>query len=70
MSPPGLGSAHFGAPIVQVVMLRPGRTSVGEVLTMGEQAPVQLASEQRDSIGLGLVTEPVATQAELAMAAG
>jgi len=43
---------------------------MGEVLAVGDQALVQVAGEQRDAVGAGVVPEEVAGHADLAAAAG
>jgi len=40
------------------------------VLAMGDQALVQVAGEQRDAVGAGVMPEKVAGHADLAAAAG
>ncbi len=48
----------------------PALAAAGEVLAMGDQAPVQLAGEQRNAARCSVVPEPVAGEADLAAAAG
>ena len=48
----------------------PAAATVGEVLAMGDQALVQVAGEQGDAVGAGVMPEEVAGHADLAAAAG
>ncbi len=48
----------------------PAAAAVGEVLAMGDQALMQMAGEQRDAVGAGVVPEEVAGQADLTAPAG
>jgi hypothetical protein len=47
----------------------PAAAAVGEVLAVGNQALMQLAGEQRDAVGAGVVAEEMAGHADLAAAA-
>jgi hypothetical protein len=47
----------------------PAAAAVGEVLAEGDQALMQVAGEQRDAVGAGVVAEEVAGHADLAAAA-
>ncbi len=51
-------------------VLGPAAAAVAEVLTVGNQALVQVAGEQRDAVGAGVVAEAVAGHADLAAAGG
>jgi len=53
-----------------VQVLGPAAAAVGEVLTVGDQALVQVAGEQRDAVGSRVVAEKMAGHADLAAAAG
>ena len=44
----------------------PAAAAVGEVLAMGDQAMMQMAREQRDAVGAGVVAEEEAGHADLA----
>jgi len=48
----------------------PAAAAMGEVLAMGDQPLVQVAGEQRDAVGSGVVPEEMAGHADLATAAG
>jgi hypothetical protein len=48
----------------------PAAAAVGEVLAMGDQALMQMAGEQRDAVGAGVMPEEVAGHADLAASAG
>ena len=48
----------------------PAAAAMGEVLTVGDQALVQVAGEQRDAVGARVVPEEVAGHADLAAPAG
>ena len=48
----------------------PAAATVGEVLTMGDQPLMQMAGEQGDAAGAGVMPEEVAGHADLAAAAG
>jgi hypothetical protein len=47
----------------------PATAAVGEVLTMGDQALMQVAGEQGDAVGAWVVAEEMAGHADLAAAA-
>jgi len=51
-------------------VLGPAAAAMGEVLAVGDQPLVQLAGEQRDAVGAGVVAEEMAGHADLAAAAG
>ena len=53
-----------------VQVFGPAAAAVGEVLAMGDQALVQVAGEQRDAVGAGVVAEKMAGHADLAAPAG
>jgi hypothetical protein len=66
-----LCSRHFRCPApLPVQILRPAAAPVGEVLAMGNQALVQVAGEQRDAVGSGVVPEEMAGHTNLAAPAG
>jgi hypothetical protein len=46
----------------------PAAAAVGEVLAVGNQPLVQVAGEQRDAVGAGVMAEEVAAHADLAAA--
>jgi len=49
---------------------RPTAAAAGEVLAMGDQGLMQMASEQRDAVGPRVVAEEMAGHADLMAAAG
>jgi hypothetical protein len=64
-------SAHLRCPApLTGHVIGPALTAANQVLTLGNQALVQLAGEQGDALGPGVVPEPVAGHADLAAAAG
>jgi hypothetical protein len=48
----------------------PAAAAVAEVLAVGNQALMQVAGEQRDAVGAGVVAEEMAGHADLAAAGG
>jgi len=48
----------------------PAAAAVAEVLAVGDQALMQVAGEQRDAVGAGVVAEEMAGHADLAAAGG
>jgi len=64
-------SAHLRCPApLASHVVGPALAAANQVLTLGNQALVQLAGEQWDALGPGVVPEPVAVHADLAAAAG
>jgi hypothetical protein len=53
-----------------VELLGPVVAAAGEVLTVADQALVEMAREQRDAISTGVVSEEMAGEADRAAAAG
>jgi len=51
-----------------VQVLGPAAAAVGEVLAVGDQALMQVAGEQRDAVGAGVMSEEMAGHADLAAA--
>ena len=49
-------------------VISPTLAAVGEVLAMGDQALMQLAGEQWNAVHSGVVSEPVASHADLGAA--
>jgi hypothetical protein len=47
----------------------PAAAAMGEVLAVGNKALVQVAGEQRDAVGAGVVAEEMAGHADLATTA-
>lgn len=51
-------------------ILGPAGAAMGDVLPMGDQALVELAGEQGDAVGSGVMAEEVAGEADLPAATG
>jgi hypothetical protein len=64
LKPPQAPSPDGGAGLLS------SRCSDGEVLAMGDQPLVQVAGEQRDAVGAGVVPEEMAGGGGLSAAAG
>ena len=65
------GTTTSGSPIqLTVQVLRPAAAAVGEVLSVVDQALMQVAGEQRNAIGPRVVAKEVAGHADLVAAAG